>query len=82
MKKNEKVGCIIISENTAFIPDILDDHKDFISFDATLQEIDRVNRNTRAYGPQLKNSLTTPHMKEKLRKKNFVGECGKDCHLI
>jgi len=75
MNKNS-VGCIIISENTSFIPEILDDNKDFIKFPAVFQEIDRINRNNRAYGDQLITSLNTPHMKEKIRTKNFVGECG------
>ena len=75
MQKN--IGCVILEDTTVSMPEIINNERDYVRFNTTLQSYDTKNRNNRIYkGDFLKESLSTDNLKEKIRTKNFVGEAG------
>ena len=74
---NNLVGCVILEDTTLSVPEIMSNEEGYIRFNTCLQSYDNKNRNDRIYkGYNLKESLTTDNLKEKIRTKNFVGEAG------
>ena len=75
---SKQIGLVIIESQNASLPAIVNrDNDGYIKFNTVLQSTETENRNKRIYSEKsLRDGLTTPNMIEKIKKKNFVGECG------